>query len=69
MVVRVLEITVTMVQYRGAMYKAVAQSVLLYSSESWVVTGEMLKFLAWFHHRAAQRVTGIAAKRGAVGEW
>ena len=51
------------------MYKAVAQSVLLYGSESWVVTGDMLKFLTVFHHRAARRITGMTEKRGAGREW
>ena len=57
------------VQARGAMYKAVAQSVLLYSSKSWVVSGYMLKVLEGFHHRSASRITGITAKQGAGGEW
>ena len=34
-----------------------------------MVTGEMLKFLTGFHHRAAQRITGMTEKRGAGGEW
>ena len=51
------------------MYKVVAQSVLLYGSESWVVTGEMLKVLTEFHHRATQQLTGMTAKCGAGGEW
>ena len=29
----------------------------------------MLKVLTAFHHRAAQRITGVAVKRGAGGEW
>ena len=41
-----------MVQARGEMYKAVAQSVLLYRSESWVVNGEILMVLMSFHHWA-----------------
>ena len=51
------------------MYKAVAQSVLLYGSEGWVVTGAMLKILEGFHHRAASQITGMTATRGADGEW
>ena len=51
------------------MYKTVAQSVLLYGSNSWVVTGEMLKVLTAFHHQAAQQITGMTEKRGACGEW
>ena len=45
MIARVLEMTVATVQAQGAMYKAVAQSVLLYASESWVVTADILKVL------------------------
>ena len=51
------------------MYKAVAQSVLFYGSESWVVTGEMLKFLEGFHHRASRRIKGMMATCGAGREW
>ena len=29
----------------------------------------MLKVLEGFHHRAARRITGMTAKRGAGGEW
>ena len=56
-------------QARGEIYKAVAQLVLLYGSESWVVNGDMLKVLTVFHHRAAQRITGTTAKSGAGEEW
>ena len=41
------------------MYKAVKQSVILYGSESWVVTGEMIKLLEGFHHWVARRIIGI----------
>ena len=68
MVERVLERTGETVRARGAMYKAVAQSVLLYGSKSWVVTGEMLKVLEGFHHRAERRITGLTVKHGAGGE-
>ena len=54
---------------RGMMYKSVSQSVLLYVSESWVVTGAMLKVLEGFHHREVRRITGMTAKRVADGEW
>ena len=53
MLVVVLERTGATVHARVAMYKAVAQLVLLYGSESWVFTGKMLKVLKRFHHRAA----------------
>ena len=54
MVVRVLESTVATVWAQGAMYKAGEQSVILYGSNIWVVTGERLKVLEGFHHRAAR---------------
>ena len=40
-----------------------------HGSENWVVTGEIPKVLTAFHHRAARRITGMTAKRGAGGEW
>ena len=51
------------------MYKTVAQSVLLCIRESWVVMGGVLKVLEGFHLRVVWRITGMAAKRGAGGEW
>ena len=53
MVARALEKTEETVRSQGAMYKEVTQLVLLYGSEIWVVTGEMLKVLKGFHYRAA----------------
>ena len=41
MIVGVLESTVATVRSRGEIYKAVAQSVLLYGREIWVVTRAM----------------------------
>ena len=51
------------------MYKVVAQSVLIFGSMSWVVTGEMLKVLTEFYHRVARRIMGIMEKCGAGREW
>ena len=53
----------------GIMYKAVYQLVILYDSESWVGTGEMLKVLEGLHHRAARRITGMTVKCGEGREW
>ena len=49
------------------MYKAVEKSVLLYGSESWMVTGEMLKVVEGVFHQAARRITGVTAKLVADG--
>ena len=43
--------------------------MLLYVSKSWVVTGDMLKFLEEFHYWASMQTTGMMATRGAGGEW
>ena len=37
--------------------------------ESYVVTGEMLKVIEGFHHRASWRIAGMMAWRVEVGEW
>ena len=50
-------------------YNAVAQLVIFYGSEIWVVMGEIIKVLEGFHHRVSQRITGITATRGAGVEW
>ena len=69
MIVRVLAKTGGTVQDRGMMYKAVAQSVLMYGSESWGVVGEMLKVLERFNHRVARRITWMTEINGSVMEW
>ena len=48
MIERVLERTGATVRSQGENYKAVAQSVLLYGSKRWVLTGEMFKVLEGF---------------------
>ena len=39
-----------MVWEKALMYKVVVQTVLIYRSESWVVTDVMMKVLKGFHH-------------------
>ena len=53
----------------GMVYKVVAQSVLLYVSESWVVTGEMLKVLEGFCHQATRKITGMMVTRDVGRDW
>ena len=57
-----LKKTVATVRARELMYKAVAQSVLLYGSEIWVVMGMLLRVLEGIHHQAARRITGMTEK-------
>ena len=51
-------------------YKAIIQSVLLYGSETWNVTGLALRQLQGFHIRAAYRMAIInVPKRGSNNTW
>ena len=69
MIVRVLTNMGAMLQDCWMMCKVVDQSVLLYVSKSWVVTGVTLNVLEGFHHRVARHITGMMETHGAGGEW
>ena len=69
MVARMMETTGATKQSRGAIHKTVAQLVLLYGRESWVMKGGLLKVLEGFHHRPERRIPGLTVKRGAGEEW
>ena len=69
MIARVLAKTGATVRDHEMMYKAVSQSVIMYSSESWVVTGANLKVLEMFHHRADRCITGMTERCEAGGKW
>ena len=66
---KVMTKTGEMVQAWGILYKSVVQLVLLYLSESWSVTGYMLKLLEVFHHRVSRSIAGITARRITSREW
>ena len=63
MVRKVVLKTEAKVQSMGKIYNTLVQSVLLYRSESWVVTGEMLKVLEGFHHRLDRSMTSMTVQR------
>ena len=69
MVARAMERAGATVRSQVLMYKLLAQSVIFYGKESWVVTGDMFKVLDGFHHQVAWRITGLVAKRRVGGEW
>ena len=50
-------------------YKAVVQAILLYSSETWVLTKHTLTMLETFHHRVARQITGRHAYQQPDGSW
>ena len=66
---RVLAKTGAMVRDRGVMYMSLAQSVILYVSDSWVVVGVMLKVLEGFHHWAARQIMVMMEKCVADSKW
>ena len=59
MVLKVLVRMGVMVRSRAIMYKVVVNMVLLYRSESWVVTDAIIKVLEGFHHRIYWRIVGM----------
>ena len=68
-IARVMAKTVSTVRGQGVMYKVMSQPLLLYGSDSWVVTGGMLKFLEVFHHGVTMCIKGMMATRGAGRKW
>jgi hypothetical protein len=53
----------------GMFYKAVVQAVLLYGSESWVLTPASLRILEGFHLRATWRLAIVNKPRKVGNEW
>ena len=51
------------IKLRAIMYKALFQEMLLYGSESWVVTDAMMTVLEGFHHRIARRIAGMTERK------
>ena len=49
-------------------YKAVAQAVLLFGAETWVLTPRMEQVLDSFQHRVARRITVKQQRRQGVWE-
>ena len=50
-------------------YLEVVQSVMLYVSETWVITPCSGRVWGGFHHRVALRLTGRQPPRGRYGVW
>jgi hypothetical protein len=62
MVCRILSSEDASPKVTGTFYKTIVQSVLLYGSESWVLTKPMIRKLTSFHRRCARYITGIHIK-------
>ena len=52
-----------------AFYIAMAQAVLLFGSETWVLTARMEKALDSFQSRVARKITGRQPRQGKDGSW
>jgi hypothetical protein len=57
MIQRVLARETASQRISAMFYKATIQTVLLYGSETWVITDEILRLLTAFHHSVARRIT------------
>ena len=55
---RILIREVSDAQAPGQIYLAVVQSIIMYGSETWVLTPRMKIVLGGFHHRVARRLMG-----------
>ncbi len=53
----------------GYFYKAIVQAVLLYGSESWVLTKSNMRQLRSFHSRVARFLTGRHIRQDRNGTW
>ena len=53
----------------GVLFKAVVQAVLLFGSETWVLTPRMGRALRSFHHRVTRRITGRPPNQWEDGIW
>ena len=53
----------------GRIYVTVVQAVMIYGSETWVITPYIGRVLGGFHHRVACRLTGRQPWRGQGGGW
>ena len=53
----------------GYFYKAVVQAILLYGSETWVVSDSLMKRLRSYHSRVARYLTGKHIRQNADGSW
>ena len=66
---RILANQTTDPRVRGYFYKAILQAILLYGSESWVISKYKLNQLRSFHHRVARYITGRHIKKRPDGTY
>ena len=53
----------------GSFYVAVVQSIILFGSETWVVSPCIKFLLGIFRHRVARRLVGKIPRRRSEGTW
>jgi hypothetical protein len=69
MIARILSQEGANAKVMATFYKAVVQSVLLYFSESWVLSEKIVSSLRSFHRRCSRFITGRHIKKNADGSW
>ena len=68
MISNVLMKIVWTVRACGILYKLVAQTLILYESNIWMVMGAIMKVLEGFHHWVAQKIAGMTDRCTEDGE-
>ena len=63
MLARILDKDSATFQAKGMFHGAIIQSVLLCGVETWMVAPAMMRVLKSFHHRVAQRISGMMTHR------
>jgi len=69
MISRILSSEGANTRVMGLFYKAIVQSVLLFGSETWVLTKKMITALESFHHQCARTITRRYIRQNADGTW
>ena len=69
MVAKVLTKMGTTVRARAMIYKEVVQTLFLYGSDIWMVTGEMVTVIGGLYHQVTKKIAVNTARRAGDGRW
>ena len=48
----------------GVIYKLVAQAVIMFGLETWIINPRIIRILRFFHHQVTRRLKGKQSYRG-----
>ena len=57
------------VRARAMIYKEVVQTLFLYGSDIWMVTGEMVTVIGGLYHQVTKKIAVNTARRAGDGRW